>query len=147
MRWRFVDRIEEFKPWISIKGHKSISLEEYVLMEPFGRQGSLPETLSLESCVHLARWLVVRSSDFQQICLLSDVDHFIFEHEAVMGNILNVVVSVQRKKDDLLGIECEVSTDKHPICHGILTLDLMSLNDLLNPKTMRTMWQELYDKA
>lgn len=147
MRWRFVDRIEEFELWTFVKGHKSISLEEYVLMEPFGRQGLFPETLSLESCIHLARWLVVRSSDFQQTCLLSEVDRFAFEYEATMGDTLNTVVSVQRRKDDLLEIECEVSADIHLICRGTLTLDLMPLTDSLDPKTMRTMWQELYGKA
>jgi 3-hydroxymyristoyl/3-hydroxydecanoyl-(acyl carrier protein) dehydratase len=147
MRWRFVDRIEEFEPWAFVKGHKSISLEEYILLEPFGRQGSFPETLSLESCIHLARWLVVRSSDFQQTCLLSEIDSFTFKNEASMGDTLNMVVSVRRRKDDLLEIECEATANIHHICRGTLTLDLVTLTDSLNPKTMRTMWQELYDKA
>jgi len=147
MRWRFVDRIEEFEPWIFIKGHKSISLEEYVLLELFGRQGSFPETLSLESCIHLARWLVVRSSNFQQTCLLCEVVRFSFENEASMGDTLNMVVSVRKREDNLLEIICEASTDIQRICCGTLTLDLMPLTDSLDPKTMRTMWQELYDKA
>ena len=78
MRWRFMDRINRFEAWATIEGRKAVSLEEYSLLEPFGRKGSLPENLVVESCVHLARWLVIVSSGFEQTCILSAIDQFRF---------------------------------------------------------------------
>jgi 3-hydroxymyristoyl/3-hydroxydecanoyl-(acyl carrier protein) dehydratase len=147
MRWRFVDRIEAFQPWTLLRGRKSISLEEYCLLEPFGRKGVFPETLVLESCNHLGRWLVMRSSDFEMTCLLSEVRDFAFANECGMEHTLEMTLRVQKKEEGSIEAECEATEGGRVICRGILILGFMSLGKLVDPETMKAMWQELYVKA
>ena len=147
MRWRFVDRIEAFEPWASAKGRKSISLEEYSLLEPLGRKGMFPETLVLESCIHLGRWLVMRSSDFEKSCLLSEARNFAFMKQAGIGQVLTMTALVRRREGDALVIGCEATIGQRQICKGDLTLSLMPLREVLNREGMKAMWQELYGKA
>jgi 3-hydroxymyristoyl/3-hydroxydecanoyl-(acyl carrier protein) dehydratase len=147
MRWRFVDRIEAFEPWIFLKGRKSISLEEYCLLEPLGRKGVFPETLVLESCTHLGRWLVMKSSDFVKIGLLSEVRAFSFANECGMEQTLEITVRVQKKEEGFIEAECEATAGGRLICTGGLILGFALLKKLIDPETMRAMWQELYVKA
>ena len=147
MRWRFVDRIEEFGPWAFIRGRKAISLVEYSLLNPFGREGVFPESLALESCIHLARWLVIRSSSFKSTCLLSEVGTFSFNNEVGMGDILSMGITVTMRREDSLKLDCEATKGEHLICCGGLTVGLMDLTGVADPEVMKAMWQELYVKA
>jgi len=147
MRWRFVDRIEAFQPWTLLRGRKSISLEEYCLLEPLGRKGVFPETLVLESCIHLGRWLVMKSSDFEKTCLLSEVREFAFANECGMGHTLEMTLRVQKKEEGSIEAEFEATEGGRLICRGALILGFMSLGKLIDPETMKATWQELYGKA
>ena len=147
MRWRFADRIDEFHPWAFIRGRKGISLEEYSLLERFGRSGVLPETLVLESCVHFARWLVSASSEWNASCLLKDIMDFTYESEARMGNNLRIDVSVKERAGDCVWMQCAVSTGERSIARGRLVLDLVPLANLQDPESLKILWQELYGKA
>jgi 3-hydroxymyristoyl/3-hydroxydecanoyl-(acyl carrier protein) dehydratase len=142
-----VDRIEAFEPWIFLKGRKSISLEEYCLLEPLGRKGVFPETLVLESCTHLGRWLVMKSSDFVKIGLLSEVRAFSFANECGMEQTLEITVRVQKKEEGFIEAECEATAEGRLICTGGLILGFALLKKLIDPETMIAMWQELYVKA
>jgi len=147
MRWRFVDRIEAFEPWAFMRGRKAISLEEYSLLNPFGREGVFPESLALESCIHLARWLVVRSSNFKSTCILSELGHFNFNHEVGMGEVLRMGITATPKGEDSLEVDCEATDGDRLICHGALTMGLTDLTGLADPEAMKALWQELYVKA
>lgn len=147
MRWRFVDRIEEFRPWAFIRGRKAISLVEYSLLNPFGREGAFPESLVLESCIHLARWLVIRSSDFKNTCLLCGLGSFNFDHEVGLGHILRMGITVTLRREDSLQIDCEATDGERIIGYGALTMGMMDLSGVADPKAMKAMWQELYVKA
>jgi hypothetical protein len=147
MRWRFVDRIEEFAPWAFIRGRKAISLVEYSLLNPFGREGAFPESLVLESCVHLARWLVVRSSSFKSTCLLSELGSFNVDHEVGLGHILTMGIRVTMRREDSLQVDCEATDGERLIGYGALTVSLMDLTGMADPEVMKAMWQELYAKA
>ena len=147
MRWRFVDRIEAFDPWTFLKGRKSISLEEYCLLEPLGRKGIFSEALVLESCIHLGRWLVMKSSDFEKTCLLFEVRGFTFAKACGMGDTLEMTLRVQKREEGFIEVECETSEGGRLICRGALTLGFMSLGSLVDPDTMRATWRELYGTA
>lgn len=147
MRWRFVDRIEAFGLWAFIRGRKAISLVEYSLLNPFGREGTFPESLVLESCIHLARWLVIKSSDFKKTCLLSELGNLNFNHEVGMGHILTMGITVTMRREDNLHVDCEATDGERLICYGALTLGLMDLTGLADPEVMKAWWQELYVKA
>ncbi len=147
MRWRFVDRIEEFQPWVSIKGLKAVSLAEYSLLNPFGREGAFPESLVLESCVHLARWLIIRSSDFKKTCLLSGLESFNFDREVGPGDILRMGITVSIGGEDSLRIDCKATDGERPIGYGTLTVEMMDIAVLADPEAMKALWKELYVKA
>jgi len=66
MRWRFADKVLAFAPWQAIVTLKAGSLEEYSLLERWGRPGEAPAILTLEACIQSARWLVEASSAFSQ---------------------------------------------------------------------------------
>jgi 3-hydroxymyristoyl/3-hydroxydecanoyl-(acyl carrier protein) dehydratase len=147
MRWWFVDRIEEFEPWAFLKGRKAISLVEYSLLNPLGREGVFPESLALESCIHLVRWLVIRSSDFKNMCLLSELENFKFNDEVGMGDILSMGITVTMRRGDSLKVDCEATIGERLICYGALTVGMMDLAGLADPEGMKALWQELYVKA
>jgi hypothetical protein len=147
MRWRLVDSIEDVEAWTSIHGRKTVSLEEYSLLEPLGRKGCFPESLVLESCVHLVRWLAVVSSDFRQSCVLLEVGRFSVEHETKPGAVLTVSAKVLDKQEDKLTVECEVVIGGQRYGHGTIMLFLVPLGEIAVAEDMRTLWQELYAKA
>ena len=147
MRWRFIDRLEAFEAWTSIRGRKTVSLEEYCLLEPLGRKGCCPESLILESCVQLVRWLAAASSDFQQSCLLLEARRFAFEHETNPGDRLAVAATVLDRRTDTLGVECEARIGGQRCGHGELVLSLVPLLDLAVEEDTRALWRELYAKA
>ena len=142
-----MDKIEEFEPWALIRGRKAISLVEYSLLNPLGREGVFPESLALESCIHLVRWLVMRSSDFKEMCLLSELGNFKFKDEAGMGDILSMGITVTMRRGDSLKVDCEATIGERLICYGALTVGLMRLKGVADPEVMKALWQELYVKA
>lgn len=147
MRWRFADRIDEFHPWASIRGRKGISLEEYSLLERFGRPGVLPETLVLESCMHFARWLVAASSEWRQSCLLAEIEEFVYESEAKLGDNLRIDLAISAQTDELAAVQCVVMADERRIAGGNLKVNLVALTDLLDQESLSIMWKELYGTA
>ncbi len=147
MRWRFVDKIDAFEPWVSIRGRKSISLEEYSLLEPWGRKGELPEILVLESCVQLARWLVMKSSDFQIACSVSEVEQFSFEERVGPGEAMEILIATRGRGDAMVEAECEVMKGGQRIGAGKIRLSFLLCSELFDPQELNALWRELYDKA
>ena len=147
MKWRFVDSIDRFEPWTRIKGRKSVSLEEYEMLIPLGRKGVLPESLVLESAVHLTWWLVAKSSDFEWVCLLAGVERFVFENEAGVGDTLATTINVQERDQQSLTITCESVCGPIIICRGSVLLSLIPLGLLFDCENIRLLWRELYAEA
>jgi hypothetical protein len=147
MKWRFADSIESFDAWKSIQGIKTVSLEEYSLLEPLGRKGPLPESLILESCVHLSRWLVAASSCFRESCMLEEVRHFAFERGAGTGDVLSIAAEVLRRTESGLEVECKVTIRGQRCGCGRLMLSLVPLEEISIPEDVETLWRELYGEA
>lgn len=147
MKWRLIDSIDNFEEWTSVCGRKTVSLEEYSLLEVLGRKGSFPESLVLESCVHLVRWLVGVSSDFTLSCTLLEVERFTFEHETNPGAVLTVEAKVLNKQEDMLRVKCEVTIGNKMCGHGEITLAFIPLQETGVAEDVRTLWRELYAKA
>lgn len=147
MRWRFVDRITRFETWAAIEGRKTISLEEYSLLEPLGRKGSLPESLVVESCVHLARWLAIVSSAFEQTCILLEIGQFIFEPMNSVGTALTVSLKFTDRHSHDVHCACSVTSEGRMVAHGALIVSLLPLQELVVGEDMRGLWQELYGKT
>lgn len=147
MRWRFVDRVARFEAWAAIEGRKAISFEEYSLLKPFGRKGFFPETLALESCVELVRWLVAASSGFQQATVLSQVEDFRFEREVGMGEALQMSATITQRDEKELRIECSISSAGQPVGRGALSVAMQPLAEGFDRECVETMWRELYGAA
>lgn len=147
MRWRFADSIDSFESWVSITGRKGVSLEEYSLLERFGRQGVLPESLVLESCVHFARWLVAASSQWRESCLLRGVEDFRHDSEARLGDNLRIVLEVNHHAKASVVVQCVVRADERLIACGELSLDCVALDTLQDSESLHQMWRELYGQA
>jgi len=116
MRWQFTDKLELLQPWQSLRGTKAVSLEEYCLCEPLGREGVLPESIVIECCVHVAQWLVARSSGFRLTCELEAIDAFRFTGEAARGEVIAIDVNATPDfQEDVAGgrlhARCSVSCE------------------------------------
>jgi len=147
MRWRFVDRIDAFEPWRSIAGRKAASFEETCLCERFDRAGILPETIVVESCVELIRWLVAGSSGFAQTSAVGEVEHFSFPGEARMGEVLSIAAEVVARDGSTLKAACRVSCKGRPVAEGALSMNLMPMAEGFDRAMVEGTWRELYGKA
>jgi len=147
MRWHFADRIDAFEPWDRIRGRKSVSLEEYYLLEPLGREGEFPESLILETCVHFARWLVAASTDFQSLALLNGVHDFQCDATVREGARLDVHVRLERGPAKPVTALCTVSSGESETARGTLTLEIIPAADYSDPAELRMLWTELHGTA
>jgi hypothetical protein len=143
MRWRFVDKVESFQPWQAATGRKAISFEEASLCERLGRKGVLPESLVLESCVQLVRWLVAASSEFATTCLLTEVERFALLHKVGMGDSLALAATVLGREAGRLRVECRVECRGQAVAEGVLSVELLPLSACAPPEDTRSLWREL----
>jgi len=143
MRWRLIDRIIGFEPWRSIAGRKAISLEEFSLMAPLGRNGFFPEALALECCVEAGRLLIQASTDFQTSAILTGVDGFAFDHPVAGGRVLEVAARVIDRKADSVQCACELRVESVRMGGGLIALTPAPLRDLANRELSRSYWTEL----
>ena len=147
MRWRLLDRVLQLEPWKSARGTKAVSFEEYTLREPFGREGTLPESLVMESCVELVRWFVAASSDFEMTCLLEEVRQFELLGEAGMGDSLQIHATIIRREESCLMTDCGVAVGNREIARGRLRVGLVPMAESFDVEWMRGRWCELYATA
>lgn len=147
MRWRFVDRITAFDAWKRIEGRKAVSLEEYSLLAPQGREGEFPESLLLECCVQFARWLIVASSDFHWTGELAGVGDFRFEQIVRAGQLLHVSSVTTAQSDDAVEMTCELISSSGLVCAGALTFRIAPLQDSQDPLSLKILWKEICGQA
>ena len=170
MRWQFTDKLELLQPWQSLRGTKAVSLEEYCLCEPLGREGVLPESIVIECCVHVAQWLVARSSGFRLTCELEAIDAFRFTGEAARGEVIAIDVNATPDfQEDVAGgrlhARCSVSCidgfsridgfnridgfsrSDRLIAEGGLCVRLLPLAGYLDRETTEAMWRELHGET
>jgi hypothetical protein len=147
MRWRFADRITALDPWMRAEGTKAVTLEEYSLLEAQGREGELPESLALECCVQLVRWLVAASSNFELTAELESVRDFRFLHRPGMGDALNTRVTVTERSGTALGARCELHCGGATAAEGHLAFRFAPLREFMDPDALKTLWSEIGDPA
>jgi hypothetical protein len=147
MRWRFTDKVTRFEPWSAIEGRKAVSFEEYNLLAPFGRKGCLPESIVIESCVHLARWLVMASSGFSETCVISEMDRFEFARGTMAGSVLNLSLRVVERSEGRIRLACEVADRTESLGRGNMVASLEPLAEMDVVEDMRAMWRELHAKT
>lgn len=147
MRWRLLDRVSRLDDWAFAQGTKAVSFEEYCLREPFGREGTLPETMVLESCVELLRWLVAHSSDFTLTCALAEVSGYEVAGEAGMGDCLHVEATIRDRQEFSLLADCKVTVADRLIAQGTVRVALLPMAGSFDVAWMRGRWCDLYVPA
>ena len=143
MRWRLVDRIDGFEPWRAIAVRKAVSLEEYSLLEPFGRRGTFPESLVLGSCVEAVRWLVSASSDFALTAVLCQVGEFRWEDQLGMGQVLEISATVEHRAEWRLHLACRAASGGAQVARGRIGTRLLPMEEGFEPELVRATWREL----
>jgi hypothetical protein len=148
MRWRMVDKVEALVPWRSARGRKSVSLEEYDLMLPLGREGEMPESLVLESAVALLRWLAIVGSDFRSGAILDEIGEFSFVRKVGIGEVLEIVVTVSPEAvRDSLRADCEIRSAGGVVARGTISVNLIPLASVADAEWLRGTWTEIYASA
>lgn len=74
MRFLLVDRVVAFEPGRRVEAVKCFSLQDEALREHFPRRALVPGSLVLEAMVQAAGFVVVRSSGYRVLPLLSMVE-------------------------------------------------------------------------
>jgi 3-hydroxymyristoyl/3-hydroxydecanoyl-(acyl carrier protein) dehydratase len=144
MKFRFVDRIVAWSPWERIRGVKTVSFEEYDLKERFGDVPRLPETLLLESFLQLGNWLVLLSSDFQQMGLVIRIAEVRFHDFLRPGQRLELEVTLNRARADGFELSGEGRANGQVLISGRGCLAApVPARDYVNPDDLRVLFEEI----
>lgn len=145
MKLRMVDRILSWQARKSIRGVKTVSFEEYSLKEALGGEPRMPESLIMESMFQLGNWLVMLSSDFEQMGLLVRVREIRFHEPAGPGRQLLMNVDVRSHRDDGITFDGQVLAGGRVIGEGQACLaTLVALSDYHNADDLRVLFSQIY---
>jgi len=145
MKFRFVDKITSWSPYERITGVKAVSFEEYCLKERFGDEARLPETLLLESFLQLGNWLILLSSDFNQLGVVVRISEVRFHAYLLPGQQLQMEVTVVRRHDDGFELAGEGRVNGRTIISGLGCLAAPApAAEYVNPDDLRVLFSEIY---
>jgi len=148
VKFRLVDKITSWNRWQSIRGIKVVSFEEYSLKEPFGENPRLPEMLVLESFLQLGNWLVVLSSDFQQMGMVARISEVRFHNDLLPGQRLELEVRLTRRREDGFELVGEGNVQGRSVISGIGCLaSAAPLAEYQSPEDLRVLFSEIYTPA
>jgi 3-hydroxymyristoyl/3-hydroxydecanoyl-(acyl carrier protein) dehydratase len=144
MKFRLVDKIVSWSAWQNITGIKAVSFEEYLLKEPFGDNPRLPEMLLLESFLQLGNWLIMLSTDFQQMGKVARISEVQFHDSLLPGQRVQLEVSLLRQRDDGVELCGQGKVGERTIISGTgCVAALAPLADYQNPDDMRVLYSEM----
>lgn len=145
MKFRMVDRISAWEPRQAICGIKAVSFEEYELREPLGYEPYLPESLILESLFQLANWLVILSTDYEQMCVGAQWDEARFLDTLRPGSRMAMEVTVSGWRDDSVIVDGAVSNGRKTVVTVRRCLAaFVPLADYHDPDDLRVLFSEIH---
>ena len=146
MKFRLVDKIIAWAPYQRISGLKVVSFEEYCLKEAFGDQARLPETLLLESFLQLGNWLLLLSSDFNQMGMVMRISEVRFHAFLSPGQQLRMDVTVARQHEDGFELSGEGCVNGCKVISGLGCLAVpVPATTYVNPADLRVLFSEIYE--
>ncbi len=146
MKFRLVDKITSWAPWQNITGIKAVSFEEYSLREAFGEEPRLPELLTLESLLQLGNWLIMLSSDFQQMGSVARISEVRFGDHLLPGQSLQLEVRLARRREDGFELDGEGLVQGRSVISGLGCLaSPVSLAEYQDPADLRILFSEIYE--
>ncbi|MCB1193935.1 MAG: hypothetical protein H7A23_13290 [Leptospiraceae bacterium] len=144
MKWRFVDKIIFFESWKRIKALKAVSLEEYYILKPLGREGILPETLLMESSLQLARWFLEKSSEFTLSFVDFEIENFTIIEEVLMGESITMEVEMESKNPKEMTFLSKASIRDKMVAFGDITIQITNISLLHNKERRALLWEGIY---
>jgi 3-hydroxyacyl-[acyl-carrier-protein] dehydratase len=145
MKFRMVDRILDWEPHRMIRGIKAVSFEEYELRQRLGYPPALPESLVMESLFQLANWLVILSTNFEQMGIAIKLDEAKFFGPVLPGRRLYMEAFVRGWHEDSAILEGTVSDDEKIVATGTRCLTaLLPLAEYYVPDDLRVLFSEIY---
>ncbi|HYG36729.1 MAG TPA: hypothetical protein VEC99_18185 [Clostridia bacterium] len=148
MKFRLVDKITSWAPYQQISGIKTVSFEEYCLKEAFGDEPRLPETLLLESFLQLGNWLIMLSSEFQQMGMVARISTVQFHDYLLPGHRLHLEARVVRRREDGFELAGHGQVNGRSIISGLGCLAFpVPLAEHLDPEDMRVLFSEIYEPS
>jgi 3-hydroxymyristoyl/3-hydroxydecanoyl-(acyl carrier protein) dehydratase len=145
MKLRMVDRILAWEPRQVIRGVKTVSFEEYELREPLGYEPYLPESLILESLFQLANWLVILSTDYEQMCIGAQWDEAQFLDTLRPGSRMTMEVTVEGWREDSVIVEGAVSDGRKTVATVRRCLAaFVPLGDYYDSDDLRVLFSEIH---
>ncbi|MCX6878359.1 MAG: hypothetical protein NTW21_31790 [Verrucomicrobia bacterium] len=148
MKFRFVDRITSWESHARITGLKAVSFEEYSLKNAFGDEARLPEMLLLESLLQLGNWLILLSTDFQQMGSVIRIDEARFHGALRPGCVVRMAVAMLRHHADGFELSGEGRVDGRLIISGLGCLAApLTVADYHDPDDLRVLFSEIYQPS
>lgn len=146
MKFRMVDRIEHWESRRTIRGQKVVSFEEYQLKKRLGDESVLPESLLVESLFQLGGWLMILSSDFTEMGLVTRFEEIRFEHRVRPGDTVRMEIEVRSWREEgvvLDGRATDDCGDQIAMGRGCLAVPV-PLADYNNPDDLRVLYEEIH---
>lgn len=145
MKFRMVDRIIDYEPAKRISGVKTVSFEEYDLKSAFGNVPNLPESLIMESLFQLGNWLIMLTSDFQQMGLLVRTNEIIFDGPAGPGKNMLMKITVRSYREDGVLFDGQALISGKVIAKGTGCLAaLTQVDNYYNSEDLKVLFSEIY---
>jgi 3-hydroxymyristoyl/3-hydroxydecanoyl-(acyl carrier protein) dehydratase len=144
MKFRMVDKILEWQSCRGIRGVKAVSFEEYELKNAFGGDARLPESLLVESLFQLGNWLVMLSSDFQQMGMVKEFESVRFSGMLRPGQHLTINLQAKQYDEQCVVFDAQgCNGAKNIVEVEASVLELVSLNEYYCPEDLRVLYSEI----
>ena len=145
MKFRLVDKIISWRPYESITGIKAVSFEEYSLKDPFGDERRLPETLLLESFLQLGNWLILLSSNFNEMGIVIRLFEVRFHDALKPGECVNMHINLGRRREDGFEMSGEGRVNNKVVISGLACLAVpVPTTEYANPEDLKVLFSEIY---
>jgi 3-hydroxyacyl-[acyl-carrier-protein] dehydratase len=145
MKFRLIDRILSWTPHRQISGVKAVSFEEYSLKEAFGEPPGLPGLLVLESILQLGNWLILLSSDYQQMGMVAKLARVEFHDRVRPGQQLRLEVNYLGRRADGFLLAGEGRAGGRTVITGLECLAFaVPAADYVDAEQLRTLYSEIY---
>ncbi len=144
MKFRFVDKILEYKVNDYITGIKSLSLEEYFLLRPTGLKNSFPPSLIAESLFQLGNFLIFKTFK-NKIAYLSMFKKIEFHNQLTRGDVMTMRVEIVKTIEDSVMFNGYGFVGDRKIITGHNCIGtLIDIDKLYNPEKYQMMFESLY---
>lgn len=118
MRWMWIDRFVEFKPGVSAKAVKNITLAEDHLHDHQPGFPVMPGSLIIEGLAQTGGILLGERNQFEKAVVLAKVPKMVFHSWAVPGDQLTYSVVLADVRDEGGMVECQAHVGDQLVAEG-----------------------------